>query len=120
MGFAAFDSIPGIYTVEGTGRKIYVSDADYRKYHGGASAATVLTTTIFTEALDILLTAAVGNTIDFASPAIEYTETTVPVNVDGAPILETLSFSTKRQATLAANTVIVTTNALATPAASPT
>ena len=119
-GLNAYDSIAGVYVVEGTGRKIYVSDADYRKFHGGAAAATTLTTTIFTEALDILLTAAAGNTIDFAAPAIEYTETTVPVNVDGAPILETVAFSTKRQATLAANLVIVTTNSLATPATSPT
>lgn len=119
-GLASYDSVPGIYLVDGTARKIYLTDADFRKFHGGAAAATALTTTVFTEALDILLTAAAGNTIDFASSAIEYTETTVPVNVDGSPILQTLSFSTKRQATWANNMTVVTTNSLATTAASPT
>ncbi len=119
-GLASYDSVAGIYEVDGTARKIYTTDADYRKFHGGASGATTLTTTIFTETLNILYTGAAGNTVNFASTAIEYTETTVPVNVDGAPILETLSFSTKRQATWANNMTIVTTNTLATPATSPT
>jgi hypothetical protein len=43
----------------------------------------------------------------------------VPVNVDGAPILSELAFSTKRQATWANNLTVVTTNTLATADTSP-
>lgn len=121
LGLASYDSVPGIYEVTGTARKIYLSDADYRKFHGGSAAATTLTTTVFTEALLLTLTGvAVNNIITFTSSGIEYTETTVPVNVDGSPIIESLSFSTKRQATWANNMTVVTTNSLATTAASPT
>lgn len=119
-GLAAYDSVPGIYEVDGTFRKIYVDDDDYRKFHGGSAAATTLTTTVFTEALDISIAESATLLVDFASAGIEYTETTVPVNVDGSPILETLSFSTKRQATWASNMTVVTKNALATSVTSPT
>jgi hypothetical protein len=120
-GLAIYDSVPGIYEVEGTFEKIYLTDADYRKMHGGAAAATVLTTTIFSESLSLLLAASAGaNQIVFTSSALEYTETTVPVNTDGAPIIQSLSFNTKRQAVWANNLTVVTTNSLATTATSPT
>ncbi len=119
-GLNSYDSVSGIYMVEGTARKIYISDADFRKHHGGAAAATVLTTTIFTEALSLLLTDTASNQILFTSSAIQYNETTVPVNVDGSPILSTLGFTTKRQSTWANNCTVTTTNALATTATSPT
>jgi hypothetical protein len=114
-GLASFDSVPGIFAVDGSFRKIYVSDADYRKYHGGASGATTLTTTIFAEALDLLIQAAVGRSVEITSAAMEYTATTIPVNVDGSPIIEEQSFRTQRQAAIASNLTIVTKNAKATP-----
>lgn len=120
LGLASFDSVAGIFEVDGTARKIYVDDDDYRKFHGGSAAATALTTTIFTESLDITIAESATLRVTFDSNAIEYTETTVPVNVDGSPILETLAFSTKRQTTWADNLTIVTKNALATTIASPT
>jgi hypothetical protein len=120
LGLAAYDSVPGIYAVEGTFEKIYLTDADYRKMHGGSAGATTLTTTIFTESLSLLMLAAANNQITFVSSGIEYTETTVPVNVDGSPIIQALSFNTKRQATWANNLTVNTTNTLATPATSPT
>lgn len=120
MGLSAYDSVPGLYAAEGTFEKIYLTDADYRKMHGGSAAATTLTTTIFSESLSLLLLAAAGNQIVFTSSGIEYTETTVPVNVDGSPIIQSLTFNTKRQETWANNLTIATTNALATPATSPT
>jgi hypothetical protein len=119
LGLASYDSVGGIYAVEGTARKIYTSDADFRKFHGGSAAATTLTTTIFSESLNLQLQAATDNKVVFTSSAIEYTETTVPVNVDGAPILSELAFSTKRQATWANNLTVVTTNTLATADTSP-
>jgi hypothetical protein len=120
LGLSAYDSVAGQYAVDGTFRKIYVSDGDYRKFHGGSAAATALTTTIFTEALDITIAESATLRVTFSSSGIEYTETTVPVNVDGSPILETLSFSTKRQATWLNNMQVVTKNALATSVTTPT
>lgn len=115
LGLASYDSVPGIFAVDGSFRKIYVSDADYRKYHGGSSGATTLTTTIFTEALDLLIQAAVGRSVRFTSLAMEYTATTVPVNVDGTPIIEEQTFTLQRQAAIADSLTIVTKNAKATP-----
>lgn len=120
LGLLAFDSVAGLYAVDGTFRKIYVNDDDYNKFNGGSAAATALTTTVFTEALDITIAESATLRVTFTSSGIEYTEIAVPVNVDGSPILQTLSFSTKRQATWANNLTIVTKNALATSTTSPT
>jgi hypothetical protein len=108
MGLAIYDSHPGLFEVTGTARKIYESDADYRKIHGGAAAATVLTRTVFTESLQILYEEDVTHSVSFDSTGIEYTEIAVPVNVDGAPILQTLTWNTRRQAVWANNMTITT------------
>jgi tail tube protein len=107
-GLAAFDSWPGIFQVAGTFRKIYETDADYRKIHGGAATATVLTTTVFTESLSLAVIESGTRSVEFTSTAIVYREITVPVNVDGSPILQTLTFNTKRNATWASNLTIIT------------
>lgn len=120
LGLASYDSWPGLFEVSGTFRRIYLDDDDYRKFHGGSAAATTLTRTIFTESLDILLQETADRSIRFTSSAIEYESNTVPVNVDGSPILENLSFATKRQATWANNLTITTKNSLATTETSPT
>lgn len=118
-GLDSFDSVPGQFAVDGTFRRIYESDADYRKLHGGAAAATALTRTVFSESLDVLLQETADRSIRFTSSLVEYTSITVPVNVDGSPILETLAFTTRRQATWANNLTIVTKNTLATTETSP-
>jgi len=107
MGLAIFDSWPGIFEVTGTFRKIYTNDDDYNKIHGGAAAATVLTRTVFSETLSILYAEDATHSVEFVSSGVEYTEITVPVNVDGSPILQTLTFNTKRQATWANNLSII-------------
>jgi Phage tail tube protein len=108
MGLAAYDSWAGEFDVSGTFRKIYETDADYRKIHGGAAAATTLTTTIFTESLSLLIAESGTKSVEFVSSGIEYRSIAVPVNVDGSPILQTLEFDTVRQATWLNNLSIVT------------
>jgi hypothetical protein len=108
MGLASYDSWPGLFDVSGTFRKIYETDADYRKIHGGAAAATTLTTTIFTESLSLLIQETAPRSVEFVSTAIEYRSIEVPVNVDGTPILQTLTFDTTRQATWSNNLTIIT------------
>ncbi len=108
LGLLSFDSHPGLFSVEGTFRKIYSTDADYRKIQGGAAAATVLTTTMFSEALSLLIAEDATHSVEFISSGIEYTSIEVPVNVDGSPILQTLTFNTKRQAVWSNNLQIVT------------
>lgn len=109
FGLTAFDSFPGLFDVSGTFRKIYETDDDYNKVHGGSAAATALTTTIFSESLSLLMEeTAATKSIELTSTAIEYTQITVPVNLDGSPILQTLSFNTQRQATWANNLTIIT------------
>lgn len=110
MGLQIYDTWPGLYEVTGQLVRIYESDADYRKFHGGAGAATVLTPTIFSEALSILLNDAVGaNTATFASALVEYTGVTTPINLDGTPIMQTLEFSTNPQTVWANNLTITIT-----------
>lgn len=108
LGLASYDSAAGVFEFSGTLRKIYETDADYRKLHGGSSGATTLTSTIFSESLDILSQESAPRSVDFTSTAVEYTSIAVPVNVDGSPILQTLTFSAKRQATWANALTIVT------------
>lgn len=119
-GLGAYDSVVGLFDVTGTFSKIYTSDAEYRRMHGGSSGATVLTTTIYSEALALLIAIDGTHSVEFDSSGIEYTETRVPVNVDGTPIIMTQSFNTQRQATWANNLTIVTKNALATSVTTPT
>lgn len=108
LGLASYDSWPGIYEVTGQLVRIFENDDAYNQVHGGSSAATTLTTTIFSESLAITLTDGT-DTVVFDSNAVEYTGIAVPVQVDGSPILQTLDFSTKRQATWADNFTITIT-----------
>jgi hypothetical protein len=119
-GLGAYDSVVGLFDVTGTFSKIYTSDADYRRFHGGSSGATALTTTIYAEAFDLLIAIDATHSVDFTSTGIEYSEVRVPVNVDGTPIIETASFNTQRQPTWANNLTIVTKNGLALSTTSPT
>jgi hypothetical protein len=115
LGLAAYDSVPGLLGVEGTFRKIYQNDDEYNRHHGGSAAATSLTTTIFEEALDILVQENANRSVRFTSSAIQYTETTIPVDVGGAPILMTQTFRTRGQAVLGNNITAITKNGFATP-----
>lgn len=108
MGLAIYDSWPGLFEVTGTFRRVYTVDDDYNKVQGGSAGATALTRTVFAETLSILYAEDGTHSVEFISTGIEYTEITVPVNVDGSPILETLTFNTQRQATWANNLTIVT------------
>lgn len=107
-GLAAFDSHAGLFEVSGTLRKIYQNDDDYNRIHGGSATATVLTTTIFAESLSILSEESATLSVEFLSSGIEYTAIAVPVSVDGSPILQTLTFNTRRQATWSNNLSIIT------------
>lgn len=98
LGLEAFDSWPGQYEVSGSLVRLMEDDTDYRKVQGGGAAATALTADIFSESLSILLDDGTDST-EFASTDVEYTSVTQPVAVDGAPILQTLEFNTKRQPT---------------------
>jgi len=108
LGLAIFDSHPGLFDVSGQFSRIYTNDDDYNKVHGGSAGATTLTRTIFSESLNVLYAEDGTHSIEFVSSGIEYTEITEPVNVDGAPIIETLVFNTKRQATWSNNLTIIT------------
>jgi len=108
MGLAIYDSWPGLFEVTGQFSRIYVNDDDYNKVHGGSAGATTLTRTVFAESLSMLYAEDGTHSVEFISSGIEYTEITEPVNVDGAPIIETLVFNTKKQATWSNNMTIVT------------
>ena len=95
-GLAIYDTWPGVFEVTGSLVRWMEDDTDYRKVEGGAAAATALTTTIFTESLEIALDDGTDSTT-FESAAIEYTDITQPYSADGAPIVQTLAFNTKRQ-----------------------
>jgi len=108
QGLDNFDSHPGLFEVIGEFRRIYTNDDDYNKVEGGGAAATTLTRTVFSESLSILYAEDATHSVEFVSSLIEYTDITVPVNIDGAPVLNTLQFNTKRQATWANNLSIIT------------
>lgn len=108
QGLANFDSAPGLFEVTGEFRRIYTNDDDYNKVEGGSAGATALTRTVFSETLSILYFEDATHSVEFVSSAIEYTDITVPINIDGAPVLNTLQFNSKRQATWANNLSIIT------------
>lgn len=105
MGLTIYDSWPGIYEVSGQLERVFENDDDHNKFFGGAAAATVLTTTIFTEALEIELDDGT-NSVLFESDGIEYSSYSAPIQLDGTPVMQTLEFNTKRQATWANNLTV--------------
>lgn len=107
MGLAAYDSWPGLFVVSGNFRRIYETDAQYRAVHGGSAAATTLTRTVFSESLSLLIEDTTTQSVEVISSGIEYDSITVPVNTDGTPVLQTLTFNTKRQATWQDNAKLV-------------
>lgn len=120
LGLESFDSSPGIFMVDGTFRRIYENDDAYNQFHGGDAAATTLTTTLFSEAFDLLIAENVNRSVRFTSDNVQYTQTVIPVNIDGTPIIMQRTFRTVRQAAVADNLTIVTKNGLATSVTSPT
>lgn len=107
-GLLSYDSWPGIFVVSGQFLRIYETDAEYRKVHGGSAAATALTRTVYSESLSLLIEDDSTHSVEVISAGIEYDDITVPVQTDGTPIRQTLTFNTKRQATWLDNAKIVT------------
>ena len=119
LGLASFDSQLGTFEVSGTLQRIYENANAYNQYNGGSAAATALTRIIFAEAFDLLIQSELARSVRFTSANVEYTQTTVPVNVAGAPIIMARSFRTQRAVAIASNLTVVTKNGLATSVATP-
>lgn len=114
-GMTSLDIIPGKFAVNGTATKYVADDDDQRSVDTGSSSGTAPTTTIFTEALSILVARTANLRVTFDMDAVEWTTREAGVRTDGTPLMEVLGFRTVPQATLAGNLQIITRNAKATP-----
>lgn len=107
-----YDVVLGRLEVSGTYTYLLQSDADYRRFHSGSDTGTAFTTDLFTQALDIGLTAG-SESIHLLSSGITLTAYPVPPDTSGKPIRVAAAFTSLPQAAIADYLSIVTTNGLA-------
>lgn len=114
IGMAQVDYVSGKVSVEGSMALLFENDQKYRAFHTGTTSGTAPTSTIFSEALNILAQVNANLSVAFDFAAIEYTSVSVPINVGGEAIVQTLNFRSKPASTIADYIEIITKNAVTT------
>lgn len=114
-GFGSLDYVNGLFSISGQITKYADTDADRRRVDTGTAAGTALTTTIYSETLEIKATRDANTSLDIAIAAASYPTNVAAVDTSGNPLAEVLGFRSLPQTTLAANVVVVCKDQLATP-----
>lgn len=107
-----YDVVLGRALVSGSYTTILENDQDYRRFHSGASNGTSLTTTLFTEALDIGMVAGT-DAVHAIAAGITLTAYPVPPDVSGKPIRVAATWNSLPQAAISDYLKFVTTNSVA-------
>jgi hypothetical protein len=113
IGMAQVDYVSAKVAVTGSVVLMFENDQRYRAFHTGTTGGTAPTATIFSEALNILAQVNANLSVAFDLAAIEYTNVSVPINVDGTTIVQTLEFRSKPATAIADYLEIITKNAVA-------
>jgi len=116
-GLSAAAYAYGLYGVTGSATLAFQNDQELRAFNTGATNGTSLTTTLYSQSLDILIAIDTNTSYDFASSGVTYTAFPVSIDTGGAPTTVAAAFQTKRQATWANNMTVTVKNQNASPAA---
>lgn len=114
-GMTSLDYVNGKFSVAGTVTKFQADDDDQRQVDTGSTSGTTPTTTVFTEALSILVARTATLRVTFGMTLVSWKSRQAGVRVDGSPLTEVMAFRTVPQATLAANLTITVKDHKATP-----
>jgi hypothetical protein len=113
IGMAQVDYVSGKVSVTGSMALMFENDQKYRAFHTGTVGGTAPTATVFSEALNLKAQVTADLSIAFDMALIEYTNVSVPINVDGSTIIQTLEFRSKPAAAIADFLEIITKNTVA-------
>lgn len=99
-GFTDFDLPNGLLAVTGNIEIAFEDDDLYRAANTGTTSGTVLTTTVFDEALVIDLLRSSLLEVKFTMAGVQVTNYKVALKTDASPAVATFDFNSKRQATI--------------------
>lgn len=106
-GLSPVDRPNGLFAVNGSLTLAFQNDQEYRAFNTGSTAGTSLTTSIYEQALQILVdNASASLSVLFDMDSIQYTSFPVGLNTDGSPITVAAAFRTEPQATMAGNLTV--------------
>ena len=113
-GLTAADYVNGLFDVSGSMTIAFQNQQEYAAFNTGSTAGTALTTTIYSQALDLIIAIDSNTSIDFASSGIEYRAFPISLDTGGAPITVAAAFATKPQTTWSNNLAVTVKNQNAT------
>lgn len=113
-GLSAADYVNGLFQVEGSMTIAFQNPQEYAAFNTGSTAGTALTTTIYSQALDLIIATDANTSVDFVSSGIEYRAFPIGIDTGGAPITVAAAFATKPQTTWSNNLSVVVKNQNAT------
>jgi hypothetical protein len=113
-GMAVSDVIPGRWSVEGSMTILFETDAKWRAWITGTTGGTTPATTIFTEALTILISNGASDEVSCVMTAVELRQVALAPDPSGNALRFTYTFSAQPQATIANTLSFVTKNSVST------
>lgn len=113
-GLTAADYVNGLFEVSGSMTIAFQNAQEYSSFNTGATNGTALTTTIYNQALDLIIAIDSNTSVDFVSSGIEYRAFPIGMDTGGAPVTVAAAFATKPQATWSNNLSVVVKNQQAT------
>jgi hypothetical protein len=114
-GVTAFDIVPGQLSVRGELVMLFQNDQEYRLFITGSTSGTAPSVTIPSKALSIIAAIDANTSVQWDIAAAQITGYTRPYNTDGAPLLATIQFKSKKSATLGNVLTVTTKNTIAAP-----
>jgi hypothetical protein len=114
-GFSSLDYVNGLFSIAGQITRYADTDAYRRRVDTGSATGTALTTTIYSETLEIKATRDANTSVDISIAAVSYPTDVAAVDTAGNPLAEVLGFRSLPQSTLAGNVTVVIKDQLATP-----
>lgn len=114
-GMAPSDVALGRWSVEGTLRVLFETDAIWRKWITASGVGTAASQTLFTAPLTILASrSATNDEVSFVLTAVEIRKVTLVPDPAGNPLFYDIEWSAQPQATIANTLSIVSKNLIAT------
>lgn len=107
-----YDVVLGRAEVNGSYTTLFENDQDYRRFHSGASNGTSFSTTLFTQSIDIGMTAGTDS-IHAVVAGATLTAYPVPLDVSGKPIRVAATWNSLPQPAIQDYLSFLTTNSVA-------
>ena len=112
-GMAASDSVTGRWSVEGTLRVLFETDAIWRDYLTGSTSGTAHSQTLNTVPLNIIATRSASDEVSFDVDLAEIRKVSLVPDPSGNPIFYDIEWAAEPSATIANTLSIVAKNATA-------